>query len=132
MPEAPIPSVNSILLCDRIINEEGTNKKTLVGVFDSVRTKQLPAAIVAAVYARITDAEGSYEFMIRVVHLKSNEKILEAGTPIVQIPNRLGYYELALQIPVPIPLPSGGAYELSLLANGVWIGRIVLNVETVK
>jgi hypothetical protein len=31
---AEVPSVLSILLCDHIIIEQGTGKKTLVGLFD--------------------------------------------------------------------------------------------------
>jgi hypothetical protein len=33
MADAPILRVVAMLVCDQIINEQGTNKKSLIGVF---------------------------------------------------------------------------------------------------
>ena len=35
MPDAPISHVVAMLVCDQTNNEKGTNKKSLIGVFDN-------------------------------------------------------------------------------------------------
>ena len=35
MADAGIPHVVAMLVCDQINNEQGTNKKSLIGVFDT-------------------------------------------------------------------------------------------------
>lgn len=37
-----IPSVLAILVCDWIIIEQGTEKKTLVGLFDRIQSRKFP------------------------------------------------------------------------------------------
>jgi hypothetical protein len=35
MAYAPIPHIVAMLVCDQIVNEQGTNKKSPIGVFDN-------------------------------------------------------------------------------------------------
>jgi len=64
-----IPSLLSFLICDMIIIEAGTKKKTLVGVFDAVNAQRVLTPVRVGLYARLTDMEGTYAFKIHVVHL---------------------------------------------------------------
>ena len=38
----PRPSVKAILICDQIIHEFGTNKKSLIGIFQDIHLAQFP------------------------------------------------------------------------------------------
>ena len=68
----PVPSVIAILLCDRIIEEVGTHKKTLVGIFDRINVPA-PVRMPLAFYARLTDAEGKYKFRVDVMFLNKGQ-----------------------------------------------------------
>ena len=39
------PRVTALVMCDRIIVEEGTQKKSLIDLFTAVRPLQLPATV---------------------------------------------------------------------------------------
>lgn len=61
----PIPV--AILLCDQVITENETGKKSIIGVFDRIWAKEFPAIHKpAAIYIRIADAEGTYDMRIRL------------------------------------------------------------------
>src|SRR5260370_41238879 len=99
-----VPSVLSILICDYVILEAGTNKKTLVGVFDSVNTTQLPVFQRLGFYARLTDMWGKYRFKIRIVVLDEEEQLIGGlETNEIEATDRLAIMELALNLP-PVPL----------------------------
>jgi hypothetical protein len=42
---APIPSVVAMLICDQVIAEQGTNKKSLIGVFEIFNALVFPTMI---------------------------------------------------------------------------------------
>jgi len=65
-----IPSVLAIVLCDWIIIEQGTGKKTLVGLFDNLNAPAFPFLRPLGFYARLTDLDGDYKFDVRVVRLE--------------------------------------------------------------
>lgn len=120
----------AILLCDQIIVEQGTNKKSLIGLFDRLHTQEVPATRRLGFFARLTDLEGTYNFEIRVVYLGHEEE--SVGTVKIsdfQIQDRLGMVDIALNLP-PVPFPRFGRYEFQLFADDVYLGRAV--VETVQ
>lgn len=126
--QPPVPSVLAMLLCDTVITEANTNKKTLVGVFDRWNLPQLPVNVVFWLYSRLADAEGEYTFKVKIVHLEDERLLAEMGTHPVQISDRLGAFEVALPFP-PIPLEKSGRYEIQLFANEVFIGRTPMDVK---
>lgn len=125
---ASIPSLLAILMCDQVIIDAATSKKTLVGLFDHIGASQFPAMQPVGFYARLTDLEGEYTFVIRVVNLTDGEKrVGELRTPPIKQPDRLAFLELALNLP-PVPFPQPGQYEFQLYANEDYIGRSVIKV----
>ena len=113
----------AILLCDQIIVDERSKKKTLVGIFDSIYARQFPVRHRSlSVYVRVTDAEGQYEFRMDYVQVKT-DKLLGTGKILaVPITDRLKAHELIMEFP-PIEIPEAGDYEFRLWANGRYIGR---------
>jgi hypothetical protein len=129
---SPVPSVLAVLVCDSVIIDSQTGKQTVVGIFDDVHSPNAPFSQRLGFYARMTDAEGEYKFTVRVVYLGDEEKVvggLETGTVIARA--RLGNLNLALNLP-PVPFPEFGRYEFQLFANGVFIGRAVVNALKVE
>jgi hypothetical protein len=123
-----IPSVVAMLICDQIITEEGTNKRSLIGVFDNLFTLQFPVIVPkVGVYAKLADAEGQYLFRIRVVDLKDESLIGEVQVQ-ADIPDGSQYSEIALNFGG-VPLPDEGRYEFQLYADDVYLHRVVVNVK---
>jgi hypothetical protein len=125
MPSIPTPL--AILLCDQVIIEMQTMKKTLVGLFDKLTTQEFPMVQRLGFYARLTDLDGTYTFTIRVISITGEEELIGSmESPPATSTDRLGLMELALNLP-PMPFPKAGRYEFQLFANQDYIGRAVVD-----
>jgi len=121
----PIPNVVAMLICDQIITEVGTNKKTLMGVFDQFFSLTFPTVFQRlAIYVKLADAQGNYLFKVRVVKLKDESPIAEIGMQ-VAIADMSNYAELALNIGN-IPVPEPGKYEFQLYAGEEFLHRVTI------
>lgn len=71
----------AMLVCDQAIREMGTNKITLVGIFDRISSSVFPFEWVrgASVYARLTDAQGIYNMRIELVRLEDDQAFGTSG-----------------------------------------------------
>ena len=127
MAEAPIPSVVAMLLCDQIINEQVTNKKSLIGVFDNFNSLTFPVILPRlAVYVKMADAVGDYTFKLRMVKLKDESLIAEIGFQARITGAAVGQYsELALNMGN-VPLPEPGKYEFQLYSGEDYLHRITM------
>jgi hypothetical protein len=125
----PLPSVLAILLCDQIIIDVETGKKTLVGVFEGLRAEKYPIGQKMAFYARLTDLEGHYKFVVRIVRLDGDKEELMGGAEAeYTAKHQLAILEIALNLP-PVPFSGPGRYEFQLFADEIYIGRATLNAS---
>ena len=105
-PSAFHPSRLAMLVADVAIREEGTGKVSLIGIFDQIRAGTFPMSHgQLVVYARMTDAEGHYEFRLQLVRLEDD---LAAGEVIFQLGG--------------LRFERAGRYEFRLHANGRYVG----------
>ena len=127
-----IPTVVALLLCDTVIIEEGTGKKSLIGVFDRFNFPEFPAQVQGfSFYARLTDVEGNYTFRIDVTDLEFDKVILSIDSSEALTPENVRYMDLVLTMP-PVKFPRPGNYEFQLYANRVYIGREVVIVRKLE
>ena len=120
---ASTPFALALLVCDSVVVDERSKKKTLVGIFDTVYVAQFPTQHYPVVlYARLTDAEGQYAFRLEYVRVETDELLMSTDIPPVNLPDRLKIHELVFE-PPPIPLTAPGEYEFRLWANSRYIGR---------
>ncbi len=127
--DGPPPFVVAVIICDTVIVDKATEKKTLVGIFDRVNCPSLPWAQPMGLYARMTDAEGRYAFKVAVLHLESNTVVGNLQTPEIEIKDRLAFMDLALNLP-PVPFKAAGRYEFQIYANDIFIARATIQVVT--
>jgi hypothetical protein len=112
-----------MLLCDQIITDKESGKKTLVGIFDRVFYEGKSFVMPVSVFARLTDAAGAYHFAVEYAHVTTNRILGRAEIPDpVQIPDRLKFHELLMRAPAVID--ALGVFEFRLYANGVYLGRV--------
>jgi len=111
------PLVTAFLVCDYVIHEQDTNKKSCVGIFHQISTHHFPCRHgQLAIYANISDAQGEYVFRLSLQHLKDGREIGAGSTPPLKIPDRLQTAELAFRLQN-IVFPEPGKYQFQLFAN---------------
>jgi hypothetical protein len=114
---APKPEVKAFLLCDYVLHEAGTNKKSLIGIFEQVNSPRFPFRHgKMSVYANIADAHGTYELSLRLVRLRDGNVLLEAKGMKVQVADPLQVSELGVNLEG-VVFEEPGKYEFALYAN---------------
>jgi hypothetical protein len=128
---SPIPTLLAFIVCDTVIQDAATQKRTLVGVFDHVGSPQLPVVLHSVgLYAKLVEGYGAYEIRVRLVNLKDESPVLEIKAP-TQWNDPDGPMELGFNF-AGIPLGAFGIYEFQLYANDVFLGRALLKAYEVK
>ncbi len=131
MNEAPVPTTLAMLLCDSVIVDEMTKKKSLIGVFEDVNAVAFPTQLNCALYAKLVDAEGTYNFRIRLVRLQDETVVTELPGAQAVLPDRLKAAELAINL-LGLVIPEAGKYEFQLWANDVYLARITMEAKPVQ
>lgn len=118
MAEGATPKANAMLLCDSVITEVGTNKKSLIGVFENINVMKFPAFHhFLAVYIKLTEAKGTYRFRLELVNLKNNTILGKGEIPQdIAIDNPLGTHELVFNLGG-LKFDAPGEYEFRIFAN---------------
>lgn len=127
-PVGPQPRVNAIIICDALITDRDTGKRSLIGVFTNIRARTFPAAHPQlSVYVRLIDAQGWYAVKLELVRVETMETIGE-GTIQVEIPDRLRYHEIGFNLRG-LSFPAPGQYEFRLYANDAYLTHQTFQVE---
>lgn len=68
------PLALALILCDQIITDVGTYKKSLIGAFNSVMAEHLPVVFPRmAVYAALTNGQGETTAALRCVAMETHD-----------------------------------------------------------
>lgn len=120
---APAPIPLAFLLCDQVITDENTKKKTLVSLFDRIWVNEFPTRHQgAALYVRLIGAEGNYNTRVEYVQVDSQDVLAET-TGKMKVQDRHAPAEFSLALP-PLPIPSAGEYEFRLWIDERYIQRV--------
>lgn len=119
MDEIIKPSIQAFLVCDTVICEVGTNKKTIVGTFTHVKSANFPVILPQiGLYLCITDAEGSYVFEVELYSLDGAVRLGGGKLPkSIEINDRLAITDAGISLKN-VLFPAPGRYEFQLKANG--------------
>ena len=128
MTTPPLPLLKAFLVCDQVIQDSQTGKKSLIGVFHELKASRFPAIHPTLwIYANLTDAHGSYTFEIRLLDMSRNEVLGRGAPPPIEIPGPLQVTELSAQLRN-VQLPTAGTYEFQLLANDQLVATKAIRV----
>ena len=85
------PIAEALIICDEIINEAGTNKKSLIGTFNSILSDQYPMQHAKiCVYAAMTNGQGEMSGELRCMRVDDQQMIFKAsGTVQFADPNQV-------------------------------------------
>jgi len=122
------PVVKAFLVCDTIIHDAQTNKRSLIGVFHDLGSTQFPAVHPNLwIYANLTDAKGKYDFEFRLLDVTRNALVGGAKPPPIEIGDPRQTAEFSAQLRN-LTLPAAGVYEFHLLANNELIATKAIRV----
>lgn len=115
---SPVPKANAMLICDYVITEQGTKKKSLIGIFESIGASKFPFVHpYLSVYVKLTEARGTYTFRLDLVNLKKDAVIGQGKTPkAISIDDPLKSHELVFNLRG-LRFSDPGEYEFRMYAN---------------
>lgn len=107
----------ALLTADKVITEELTKKKSLIGVFSNFNAKDVPVVFAPwFIYAAVTNIIGTHKFSINLIHDESSQVLLsQAGE--VTSPDHTKIVEFVVQV-VGLKFNRFGLYTLQLNFNG--------------
>ncbi len=122
------PSVQAFLVCDSVIIDSQTGKKSLIGTFTHLWAPRFPCQHhQMGIYFCLTDAEGVYAFELRLAYLDQDVIVGKATLSPFTIKDRLEIHDFGINIPS-LVFPGPGRYEFRLYANGFFITHKDFNV----
>jgi hypothetical protein len=121
------PLLKAILVCDMTISEEGTRKRTLVGLFDRIQCANFPAAHPSmSVYVQFREIEGTYDFSLEMVDLSDNRTLHRAVVRQFRVDGRSRDCELVFNL-LSIRFDKPGLYEFR-----VYVEDLVFAQKTIE
>jgi hypothetical protein len=111
------PEVLAMILCDQVITDVESNKKSLIGLFDQVETVALPCVIHELhVYLSLTDGHGTLTVALACVTVDEGEQLFR-GEAEIEFEDPLQVIELHFVFPN-ARFPRAGEYRFQLSALG--------------
>jgi hypothetical protein len=119
---SPAPTLVSLLLCDQIIDDRMTGKKSAIGLFNVAMVQAVPVRLSQiVVMASLTEITGPTTVELRLIRDADNVSILNTqGT--VDAPDPLSTVELIFGMQG-IQIPTAGQFAFELWAQGDLLGR---------
>lgn len=128
MTDRSSPSVQAFLVCDSVIEDSLTKKKSLIGIFTHLQAASFPFYHhQVGLYFCMTDAEGTYHFEIDLMYVNTDQLVCRASLPDIVIDDRLQIADFGINIPA-LLFPSPGRYEFRLRVNNRVIAQKDFNV----
>lgn len=115
-----LPVIQSMEICDMIIQDKRTNKRSLIGIFHNIASASFPCLHPQlCVYIAMSDGRGDYSGILKLVHLEKNETIAEMKGKF-QCKTPLSVVELNFEMrPLPLPYPGKYSFEFYVDSNQI-------------
>ena len=116
MNEKTSPSGLSIVVCDQIIEDKLTNKKSLIGIFNNIASATFPCRHPqVSVFVSLTEGQGQYSARLRIANEETGESVADLKGQI-QFPDIHATVELNFNF-VNISFPSPGLYSIEFYCD---------------
>ena len=114
------PACVAIVVCNEVIEDKWTNNKTLVSLFSSIATSELPAQHPRMfILASLTDGRGDWPVLLRIESPSGEELFKAEGS--IQFDDPLAVHDLVVEVRG-LPLPEAGEYHVGLICGGRPLG----------
>mgnify|MGYP003340046715 CR=1 FL=1 len=120
MPANPTPSGLAIVVCDQIIEDKATSKKSLIGIFNNIASPTFPCRHPQlSVFVSVTAGRGTYQAKMRIVNEETQEPVTEVNGQI-QLPDKNMVAELVFNF-LGVDFPSPGLYSIEFYCDDALI-----------
>jgi hypothetical protein len=112
---ATTPHLVAVVLCDQVIEDIRTRKKTYVGVFSNIQAQKFPAQHPEmSIAVTLTECRGKQEMILQILlNEDQGEKEILKIEGIIQSDDPLAMIDLIFQLRG-IPIPKAGKYTIKL------------------
>lgn len=129
--EKPKPIPLAMILCDTMIEDRLTGKKSLIGIFNNIAARKIPCQHANLnVFCILTEGIGQYRGCLRCTSLTDGKSILNISGPI-NFPNRLATAEFNFELKN-VVFPLAGQYVFELLCDDQPVISRKFNVAQLK
>ena len=117
------PILKAILLCDQTLVEEGTHKRTLIGIFDRIKAAQFPIVHPSlSIYVQFREIEGTFDFALELFDVTEGRALHRAVIQKYTIQDRSRDCELVFNI-IAVKFNHAGEYEFRVFVNDHIFGQ---------
>ena len=117
------PILKAMLLCDHTIVEEGTRKRTLIGLFDRIKASRFPSTHQAmSIYVQFREIEGTFDFMLELFDLTEGKEMNRAEVKNFKVQDRSRDCELVFNL-LSVKFDHPGEYEFRIYVNDTIFGQ---------
>jgi hypothetical protein len=129
--QKPSPTGLAIVVCDQIIEDKFTNKKSLIGIFNNIGSANFPCRHPQImVFVSLTEGHGNYRARVRIANETTGESVAEANIAI-QFPDIHSVLELNFNL-VGIQFPTPGLYSIEFYCDDALVLERRFHVSQVK
>ncbi|MDI6733025.1 MAG: hypothetical protein QME51_02980 [Planctomycetota bacterium] len=129
--QKPKPIPLAMLICDTIIDDRLSAKKSLIGIFNNIGSNEMPCRHQTLyVYCVLTEGIGQYESALRCSHLESGKNVFNLTGPI-KFPNPLATIEFIFDMKN-IVFQEEGVYVFELFCDNQPVISRKINVTKIK
>jgi hypothetical protein len=116
MPHAT-PEILAMIICDTVIEDVESGKKSLIGLFDHVHTSHLPSVVNELnVFLSLTDGHGQHSAELRCVNTATEEELFRTEGE-VEFPDPLSVVDLHFRFQG-CEFPEEGEYRFQFFCEG--------------
>ena len=117
------PILKAMLLCDQTLVEEGTRKRSLIGLFDRVKSGQFPTVHGSmSVYVQFREIEGTFDFTLELYDLSGDKTLHKATIKQFNVQDRSRDCELVFNL-ISVRFEHAGQYEFRIYVNDMIFGQ---------
>lgn len=125
------PVLLGLLCADKVITEEGTRKKSIIGTFNSFWAQRFPAHFgLWFVYLAFTNVSGEHHVTLNITN-PSNDFNVYSATATFEAEKLTTQIELSIPV-VNYTFPEEGSYEVAVSVDGKSLGSRRLNVSQIQ
>ena len=117
------PILKAMLLCDQTIVEEGSHKRTLIGLFDRIKSINFPTTHPSmSIYVQFREIEGVFNFTLELVNIADGKPINCAVIKDFNVQDKSRDCELVFNL-MSVKFENPGDYEFRIYVNDFIFGQ---------
>lgn len=114
----PPPKILAFVICDSVIDDRATGKKSLIGLFNNISAKVFPCVhSILHVFVGLTEGHGEYQCSLTCIKDDGSKKVLNLSGPL-KFNNPLDVAEVNFEIRG-IVFPEPGVYRFEFNCDDV-------------